>query len=149
MSRTTAADEPNGAGSETPLVHVLLRARPFAMLACMVGGGASLAFMYRVGHRNPSFVLMLLFTVWVLSPFVALLVGAIASAGWAVRSRAALHGVMLAVSFLSPVAYGIVALGPPRPRPAFVFLVVPLASWCLGAGAVAIASFFKGRLPRA
>jgi hypothetical protein len=104
--------------------------------------------MYRVGHRNPSFVLMLLFTVWVLSPFVALLVSAMVSAGWTGPFRAALYGVMLAVSVLSPLAYAVVALGPPRPRPAFAFLVVPLASWCLGASALAVVSVIEGRLAR-
>ena len=87
----------------------LLGSRRVAMFACVVGAGLSLVFMYQVGHRNPSTVLVLfLFSAWVLSPFVALMVGALASRVWA------LHGVMLAVSGLSPVAYGIAALGPPR-----------------------------------
>jgi len=118
-------------------------ARRFAMLACVVGAGASLVFMYEVGHRNPSFVLMLLFAIWVLSPYVAFLVGAWKSAGWAPPLRAALYGAMLAVSFLSVVVYGMVALGPPRRQPAFAFLIVPLISWFVAAGAVAIASFLR------
>jgi hypothetical protein len=148
MSINPPVTEPNGAGPAKPGAEVFRRARAFAMFACVAGAGASLLFMYQVGHRNPSFVLMLLFTVWVLSPFVALLVSAMLSAGWTGPSRAALYGVMLAVSVLSPLAYGMVALGLPRPRPAFAFLVVPLASWCLGASALAVVSVIEGRLAR-
>jgi hypothetical protein len=128
--------------------EVLRYARTYAMSVCVVGAGASLLFMLQVGHRNPSFVLMLLFTVWVLSPFVALLAGAMVSAGWTGRSRATLYGVMFAVSVLSPLAYGVVALGPPTPRPAFSFLVVPLASWSFGASALVVVSLVGGRLAR-
>jgi hypothetical protein len=148
MSINPPVTEPNEAGPVKPGAAILRRARPLAMFACVAGAGASLLFMYQVGHRNPSFVLMLLFTVWVLSPFVALLVSAMMSAGWTGPSRAALYGVMCAVSVLSPLAYGAVALGPPRPRPAFAFLVVPLASWCLGAGALAVVSVIERRLAR-
>jgi hypothetical protein len=148
MSINPPVTEPNGAGPVKPEAAGLRRARLFAMFACVAGAGASLLFMYRVGHRNPSFVLMLLFTVWVLSPFVALLVSAMVSARWTAPSRAALYGVMFAVSVLSPLTYGVVALGPPRPRPAFAFLAVPLASWCLGASALAVVAVIKGRLAR-
>jgi hypothetical protein len=145
MSGQTAVTEPKKAEPERPgSKSLLLRARFLAIFACVVGAGASLVFMYQVGHRNPSVVLLLLFTVWVLSPFVALLVGAFVSASWAAPSRAALHGVMIAVSVVSPAVYGVVALGPPRPKPAFAFLVVPLAAWCLGAGALAFVSFIGG-----
>ena len=148
MSVNAPVTEPNGSGPVKPEAQVLRLARPFAMFACLSGAGASLLFMYQVGHRNPSVVLMLLFTVWVLSPFVALLVGAMVSAGWTRPSRAALYAVTFVVSVLSPLAYGVVALGPPRPQPAFAFLVVPLASWCLGASALAVVSFIERRLAR-
>lgn len=129
-----------------PEAQRLRRARLAAMFACVAGADASLLFMYQVGQRNPSLVLMLLFTLWVLSPFVALLVSATVSPRWTAPSRAALSGVMFAVSVLSPLVYGGVALGPPRPRPAFAFLVVPFASWCLGASALAVVAVIKGRL---
>jgi hypothetical protein len=148
MSSSREVTEPKRTEPERPGSELLLRARLLAMFACVLGAGASLVFMYQVGHRQPSFVLVLLFTVWVLSPFVALLVGALVSASWAAPSRAALHGVMFAVSVLSPAVYGVVALGPPRPQPAFAFLVVPLAAWCLGAGALAVISLIGGRSAR-
>ena len=146
MSINPPVTEPNGAGPVKPEAQGLSRARPFAMFACVAGAGASLLCMYQVGQRNRSFVLMLFFTLWVLSPFVALLVSAMVSARWTRPPRAALYGVMFAVSVLSPLVYGVVALGPPRPQPAFAFLAVPLASWCLGASALAVASVINGRL---
>jgi hypothetical protein len=148
MSINPPVTVPNGAGPVKPAAQHLRRARRFAIFACLAGAGASLLFMYQVGQRNPSLVLMLFFTVWVLSPFVALLVSAMVSPRWTAQSRAALYGVMFAVSVLSPLAYGVVALGPPRPRPAFAFLAVPLASWCLGASALAVVAVLKGRLAR-
>lgn len=148
MNSIPAAPEPKRAEPGRPGAGLLVRARPFAMFACVVGAGASLVFMYQVGHRQPSFVLLLLFTAWVLSPFVAGLVGAMVSASWTAPSRATLYAVMSGVSVLSPLVYGVVALGPPRPRPAFAFLVVPLVAWCLGTGAVAVVSLIAGRSSR-
>ena len=55
---------------------------------------------------------------------------------------------MLALTLGSLAVYGVVALGPPRPKPAFVFLVVPLASWLLIAIVLAIAVRRSGRLSR-
>jgi hypothetical protein len=110
---------------------MLLRLRPLAMSICVVAAIVSLACMYRVGHGNRSVILMLLFTVWVASPFVGLLIGALKSGTWPARSRSVLHGIMLIVSLLAILVYNIVAFGPPRPQPAFAFLMVPLGSWCL------------------
>ena len=148
MSSHLAVPEPRSTEPERPGSALLPRLRLLAMSACVLGAGASLVFMYQVGHRQRSFALVLLFTVWVLSPFVALLAGAGMSPSWPVPIRAALFGVMVAVSVLSPAIYGVVALGPPRPQPAFAFLVVPMAAWCLGAGALAVTALFAGRSSR-
>jgi hypothetical protein len=43
---------------------------------------------------------------------------------------------MLALAVVSPAIYGRVALGPPRPQPAFWFLMVPFVSCLLLAIAV-------------
>jgi hypothetical protein len=91
---------------------------------------------------------MALFTIWVLSPFVALVLAEVVAKRWSVLARATLHGVMLIVTLGSLAIYGSVALGPPRPKPAFMFLVVPLVSWLLGAIAVGIAAIVSGRLSR-
>lgn len=118
--------------SQGAFVTGLLRARPLALWACVLAVALSLFFMVWVGHRNRSAVLMLLFTFWVSSPFVALGAGLRVLRATCAPTRAALHAVMLVVSVVSPCFYGIVALGPPRAQPAFTFLVVPFASWVLG-----------------
>jgi len=43
-----------------------------ALIALLVGAVGSVGLMLRAGHRNPSRLLIVLFTFWVLSPFIAL-----------------------------------------------------------------------------
>jgi len=108
--------------------------RTAALIALPVGAIGSLAFMLRVGHHNPSRILMILFSVWVLAPFAALIL----SMRWAAFSRTPLYIVMLVIALGSPAIYGYVAFGPPRAQPAFAFLVVPFVSWLLIAMALII-----------
>jgi|ERR1051325_4227417 hypothetical protein len=121
----------------------LLRAA--ALIAVPAGAAGSVGFMLRVGHRNSSRVLLLLFGIWVLSPFVALVLAHVVSKRWSVLTRAAIYGLMLAITVGSLSIYGAVALGPPRPKPAFVFVLVPRASWLLIAIVVAIAALRQAR----
>src|SRR5258705_10532634 len=44
-----------------------------ALSAVVVGAMVSVGLMLWVGHRNPSRILLALFVIWVLSPFMALL----------------------------------------------------------------------------
>lgn len=51
--------------------------RAMALIAAAVGAAGSVALMLHVGHRNDSSIpgiLLVVFTGWVLSPFVALVV---------------------------------------------------------------------------
>ncbi len=124
--------------------------RAAALIVVVTGAIGSFGFMLRVGSHNSSFFLMLLFAIWVLSPFVALLLAHSVSRRWADLTCATLYGLMLVLSLASLTLYGDVALGPPRPQPAYRFLVVPLASWVLIVVAMPIAAFLSGRLfPRA
>jgi hypothetical protein len=110
-----------------------------ASALCGVAALISLAFMWHVGHANPSVLLQLLFAAWVVSPFAALAAGSWASRGWSRPAQVMLSGVLLAVAVLSPLLYARSALDPTTPHPAFVFLMLPLASWCLGIVAVGAA----------
>src|SRR5437764_448822 len=101
--------------------------------------------MLHVGRRNPSRVLLVLFAMWVLSPFVGLALAASGSQRWLVAARERVHVVMVIVALASLVIYGRVALGPPRPRPAAAFLVVPLASWGLIAATLGMAALRSGK----
>ena len=94
--------------------------------------------MLYVGRRNPSVILMALFTGWVLAPFVAFLWAWVAARRWTVPARIRLYLAMLVLTLASLAIYGGVALGPPRAKPASVFLMVPLVSWLLIAIVVGI-----------
>lgn len=120
--------------------------RGAALIAVLAGAVGSFGLMLHVGRRQQSLILIGLFTVWALSPFVALVCAHVVSKHWSVLTRSTLYGVMLVLALGSLATYGNVALGPPRPQPAFVFLVVPLASWLLIAIALPISALVSGRL---
>jgi hypothetical protein len=118
--------------------------RAVALTAVVAGAGGSVGLMLWVGHRNPSRILLVLFAIWVLSPFMALLLADMVSKRWSVLTRATLHGVMLILTLGSLAFYGDVVWRP-RPQPAFVFLVVPLGSWLLMTIVVPIAALISGQ----
>jgi hypothetical protein len=100
-----------------------------ALVLVVVSAILSFGFMLHVGGYRLS-ILMLLFAVWDLSPFVGLFVAGLLSKRWPILTRAALYAVMLIVAGDSVVIYGRVVLKHPA-QPAFAFLMVPLASWVL------------------
>jgi hypothetical protein len=118
--------------------------RVAALIAVLAGALGSVGLMLRAGH--PPLFLRVLFAIWVLSPFAVLVFAHSVSKRWSVFTRAALYGVMLAVTLGSLAIYGVVALGPPRPKPAFVFVLVPPASWLLAAIIIPIAALISDRL---
>src|SRR6266446_2284751 len=120
--------------------------RGVAMIVVLAGAGVSVALILRVGHRNNSRVLIALFGIWVLSPSVALLWANLVSKCWPVLTRTTLYSLMLILTLGSLAIYANVAFGPPRAKPAFEFLVVPLVSWLLIAIVVPIAAMISGRL---
>jgi hypothetical protein len=116
-----------------------------ALNAMLAGGVGSLGLMLRAGQRQSSRILILLFAIWVLSPFAALGWAYMASKRWSILTQATLYCLTLAVALVSLGAYGVVALGPPRAQTAFVFVVVPPASWLLMAIVVPIAALISRR----
>ena len=123
-----------------PSAVPVVRLRPPALIALLLGAAGSVGLMFHVGRRNRSELLLVLFVVWVLSPFVVLAWADMVSKRWAVLTRATLYGVMLTIALGSLAIYGRVAFGPPRPQPASVFLLVPPASWLLTVIALATAA---------
>jgi hypothetical protein len=119
--------------------------RRAALIAVVAGAVGSTALTVYVGRGGSSHILMGLFVLWVLSPFVGLTVADVVSQSWPMAARATLYGAMLVVTLVSLACYGDVAFGPPRPQPAFMFLVVPLGSWLLGAIAAGIAALLSRR----
>ena len=119
--------------------------RTVAMIAVLAGAAGSIGLTLRVGHRNSSWILLVLFGIWVLSPFIALAWANLVSKRWTVLGRTTLYSVMLVLTLGSLAIYGDVAFGPPRAKPASVFLVVPLASWLLIAIVVPTAARISGK----
>ena len=109
-----------------------------AMLATLVrfalpiGAAMSLAFTLYAGRHNHSVPLILLFAVWVLSPFVFFFAINGRASRWQRTPQTIIRASTLAITVVALVIYGATALGPHRPRTAFAFLVVPLALWVLG-----------------
>jgi biotin transporter BioY len=118
-----------------------------ALTAVVIGAMGSTGLMIWVGHRNPSRLLLALFVIWDLSPFIGLVLADMFSRRWSVITRATLYGVMLILTLGSLALYADVVLRP-RPQPAFRFLVVPLGSWLLMTIVVPIAALISGRLSR-
>ena len=105
--------------------------RVAVMVVLPLGAAGSFTAMLRAGGRNPSFVLLVLFTGWVLAPFLALAWANLISKSWGPPVRKALFFVALLVTLGSLAVYGVVAFGPPVAKPAAPFLMTPLVSWLL------------------
>ena len=148
MSIEAPSETAAKASRGSPDVGFLRLLHTVALTAAVAGAGGSVGLMLWVGRRNPSRILLVLFAIWVLSPFLALALADIVSKRWSPLTRATLHGVMLILTLGSLALYGDVALRPPRATPAFVFLVVPLASWLLMANVVPMAALASGRRSR-
>jgi hypothetical protein len=72
--------------------------RSVAMIAVLAGAGSSFGLMLRVGRRNDSRILLVLFGIWVLSPFGALVSANVVSKRLPVLTRATLYIVMLVLT---------------------------------------------------
>jgi hypothetical protein len=120
--------------------------RAVALIAAVAGAAGSLGLMLRAGH--PPLFLRVLFAIWVLSPFMALLLADIVSKSWSVITRATLHSVMLAITLSSLAIYAYVVLRPRQSTPTFVFLIVPPASCVLVGMVVLIAALISRRPSR-
>jgi hypothetical protein len=99
-----------------------------ARIALAAGAVGSIGLMLHVGHRQKSIVLIAMFLVWVLSPFIGLVMADVRSKRWPARARAIVHWAAIFVALACIAAYADVVLRPPA-KPASRFLLVPLASW--------------------
>jgi hypothetical protein len=123
-------------GPPEPGLRGILRA--VALAALLAGTLGSVALTFYAGRTSSSNLLLSLFLIWVVSPFVGAVLARAVAKHWEAFARTTLYVVMLVVALGSLAIYGEVALGPPREQPAFFFLMVPLVSWLLIALAAAI-----------
>ena len=122
--------------------------RAVALIAVVTGAWGSVGLMLRAGRRTPR-LLLVLFVIWLLSPFVALLWANMVSKRWSDVTRATLYGVTLVVALSSLAIYGeLVVLKPPGSPNAFLFVVVPPASWMFMTIVVPVAALISGRMSR-
>jgi hypothetical protein len=105
--------------------------RRAALTLLAIGAFGSVALMGFVGRHQRSVLLLVLFTVWVLSPYATLAVAVALSGRWSVPITTTLYVLTIVLVLASLGIYGTVAFGPPRPQPAFYFIVVPPACWLL------------------
>lgn len=111
-------------------------------LIAVMGAAASLVFMFRTGRDNTSSILMVMFAGWIMLPFVGLAVAELKSKAWSLTRQATVQSLMLVLGVASPILYSGVIPMPGAARPAFIFLMFPLASWT----AMGISLFVASRL---
>jgi hypothetical protein len=131
-----------GGWAEDGLLGVL---RATALIAVTTGAIGSVGLTLRAGHRNPSPLLIVIFALWVLSPFVALVWVDVVAKRWPVLPRATLYVLMLVLTLGSLAIYSALVFGLLRAKAGSVFLIVPAASWLLIAMVVPIAALISGR----
>lgn len=114
--------------------------RTIALIAAVVGGTGSVAFLLQAGNRNSSLiVLVTLFSMWVASPFIALVLAILKSARWAATTRTTLYGVTIVLTLASLAIYsGLIDLKPAGSPNTFLFVAVPPALWAFAAVAVSM-----------
>ena len=104
--------------------------RIIALIVLFAGAISSLVLMFNAGHNQKSILLILLFTGWVLSPFIGLFIADMISKNWLSKTRLTIHLLIVFVVLASLIFYS-GALNVPGTKPAFKFLIVPLISWVL------------------
>ncbi len=119
-----------------PTVNFVALLRAAGLSAAIASAAGSLWFMLKVGHHNQSQLLLALFTIWVLSPFVVLVTLNVIARP--IFTPAFLCALTFIISLCSLAIYERVALGPRRAQPAFAFVVVPPASLAITAVAIAL-----------
>ena len=118
------------------------RLRAVALIVVAAGAVGSVALTIRAGRNTPR-LLLVLFVIWVLSPFVALAWANVRSPRWSAFTRATLHGATLVLTLASVAIYSGLVKRPAGSANAFMFVVVSPISLALLAIAVALAALFS------
>ena len=98
MSLNGRGESTSEVSRERPERGFLGLLRAAALIAVLAGAVGSFGLMLHAGRRNDSRILLVLFTIWVLSPFVALVLADVVSKRWSVLTRATLHRAMLVLT---------------------------------------------------
>jgi hypothetical protein len=146
MSMKGPGEMTSDASRGRPDGGILRFLRAVAAIAVLAGAVGSVGLMLRASQRTPR-LLLVLFTIWVLSPFVALAWANMIAKHWSMVTRATLYSVTLVLTLGTLAIYGDVVVVAPAGAPnAFVFVVVPPASWVFMAVVVPMAAVISRRL---
>jgi hypothetical protein len=115
-----------------------------ALIALVIGAAGSLGLWIHAA-RHPPPLIIVLFVVWVLSPFVVLGIGHVVAKRWAPSTQTALYWVTLLVTVASIAIYADDAVAHRTAHPAFVYVAVPPASWLASAIAFGVGAWMARR----
>ena len=104
--------------------------RIIALIVLFAGAIGSVVLMFNAGRDQKSILLIVLFTGWVLSPFIGLFIADMISKNWLSKTRLTIHLLIIFITVASLIFYS-GALNVSGTKPAFKFLVAPLISWFL------------------
>ena len=113
--------------------------RTASLIALMVGAIGSLGLWIHAAQHPPPLIIVL-FVVWVFSPFVFLAIGHVVSKRWTQGPQTALYWVTFLVAVASVLIYADDAVSHRTAHPAFVYTAVPPLSWLVSAVPVVIAA---------
>ena len=116
-------------------------ARTTALIAAAVGGAGSVNFLLQAGSRNSELILLMVgFSIWVLSPFIVLAWGILKSERFTEKVQSALYGLTIVLALASLAIYSrLIDVKPAGSPNTFLFVAVPPASWAFIAVIMSIA----------
>jgi hypothetical protein len=115
----------------------LIKLEKISSIILVIGAMGSVGLTLYTGRNNPSIFLIAMFVAWVLSPFAGLWIADKISRRWYPVGHRAIYVCMWIVTAASIIAYS-GGFNTAETKTAFMFLVIPLASWVL-LGSVLIA----------
>jgi hypothetical protein len=124
------------------MAHVGSRGSALTVLAAPTTTAAALGglvAMFIIGRHQRSILLIVLFTLWVLSPLVALVLINARAKSWAPAACTTIQYATLLISLGALARYAWVVMWPLKAQPASTFLIVPLVSWIAIGVAAAVA----------
>ena len=115
------------------------------MLCLLVGAAISLGTRYWVGRHNSSVVLLLLFTLWVASPFAGMAIVHHLARNWPGKRQVVTYSQIRNLSLGSAFLYVLIVAVKHLSKPAGPFVAVPVASWILMAIWLWMTQYFHGK----
>ena len=104
--------------------------RETVLVILSIGALLSLTKTFQAGRNNSSILLVTLFLIWVLSPFVTLFIANLKATKKPFRIQMIIYIISVVITLGSVMAYTGLWTAPGSKK-AFVFLITPFLSWLL------------------